>query len=554
MAVVYMRKLEQEPETYDSNFTTLTKGVNLEIQDWVLDHINTSESILEIGCGTGILANKMALKGNDVIAIDKNFQMINYAMQNYPQKENLHLLFQIGSFSNLQAEHRSKHIIVSIFMLSELRPFEQQIFLRNAWKALKPEGRLIIAAEFIPSGFWKLIFKIKRWRYKKRIRRLRLKSTFLLKWFFNYLEPIGFKINAQKKWKHGSIQVMELKKINHTQTEEPSYYRPISKKFKGIRSQLRIYRNIFTGQVDHVPIEPGIYQAGNPDKNSPIIVTANYEDTYIKVMRDLKDINAWVLCVDSNGINVWCAARGNNFGNAQLLEAIEATGIQNYTNKKTFLLPQLSAGGVAIPDLPVNSKKFPFKVKFGPVWSKYLPNYLKDQPSKKPEKMRLAKFTIFHRIRAGITHTTFLFRKIFILPILALLILFLGLYIFTDFDKLWWIGELCIWILFANMIIFFLFPLSKFTQKFVIKGFFYGCINIVILGGLTWLIHNSLFYTLINLPFFFWITFFSTMSFSGYTMATSPRKIENEYPIFSKLNKILLLISLVSLTIGIIFY
>ena len=184
MAVVYMRKLEQEPETYDSNFTTLTKGVNLEIQDWVLDHINTSESILEIGCGTGILANKMALKGNDVIAIDKNFQMINYAMQNYPQKENLHLLFQIGSFSNLQAEHRSKHIIVSIFMLSELRPFEQQIFLRNAWKALKPEGRLIIAAEFIPSGFWKLIFKIKRWRYKKRIRRLRLKSTFLLKWFF----------------------------------------------------------------------------------------------------------------------------------------------------------------------------------------------------------------------------------------------------------------------------------------------------------------------------------------------------------------------------------
>ena len=101
---------------------------------------------------------------------------------------------------------------------------------------------------------------------------------------------------------------------------------------------MSIYRCIFTGQVDHVPIEPGIYQSGTPDEKSPIIVTANYEYTYIKVLRDLKDINAWVLCVDSNGINVWCAARGNNFGNQQLLEAIEATDIQNYTNKKTFFL------------------------------------------------------------------------------------------------------------------------------------------------------------------------------------------------------------------------
>ncbi|MFX1495005.1 MAG: methyltransferase domain-containing protein [Promethearchaeota archaeon] len=553
MAVVYMRKLEQEPETYDSEFTNLTKGINIEVQDWILDRINTSESILDIGCGTGALAAKIALKGNDVVAIDKNFQMINYAIQNYPQKENLHLLFQIGSFSNLQAKHNSKDIIVSTFMLSELRPFEQQIFLRNAWKALKPQGRLIIAAEFIPSGFWRQIFKIKRWRYKKKLRRLRLKSTFLLKWFFKYLEPIGFTVNAQKEWKHGSIQVMELIKKN-SETEEPGYYRPLPKKFKGLRSQFRIYRCIFTGQVDHVPIEPGIYQAGNPDNNSPIIVTANYEYTYIKVMRDLKDIDAWILCVDSNGINVWCAARGNNFGNSQLLEAVEATGIQNYTNKKILLLPQLSAGGVAIPDLPINSKKFPFKVKYGPIWSKYIPNYLTDQPSKKPEKMRLARFAISHRIRAGITHTTFLFRKIFILPILALLMLFLVLYIFTDFHKLWWIGELCIWILLANIIIFILFPLSKFTQKFVKKGFFFGFINIVILGGLTWLLHNSIFYTLINLPFFFWSTFFSTMSFSGYTMATSPRKIEMEYRIFSKLNKIFLLISLVSLPIGIIFY
>ncbi|MFX1498221.1 MAG: methyltransferase domain-containing protein [Promethearchaeota archaeon] len=553
MAVVYMRKLEQEPESYDSKFTILTKGVNIEVQNWVLDHINTVETVLEIGCGTGALASKIALKGNDVVAIDKDFKMITYAMQNYPQEENLKLKYQIGSFSDMPIEDSSKDVVVSTFMLSELRPFEQQIFLRNVWKVLKPEGRLIIGAEFLPSGFWRLIFNIKRWWYKKKIRRLRLKSTFRVKWFFNYLQQIGFKFNTQKKWKHGSIQALVLQKININQNNEPGYYRPKPKKFKGIQSQLRIFRCIFTGQVDHVPIEPGIYESGTPDENSPIIVTANYDYTYIKVMRDLKRINAWVLCVDSDGINVWCAARGNNFGNSQILEAVGASGIQYISNKKTLLLPQLSAGGVAIPELPINSDKFPFKVKYGPVWSKFIPDYLKEKPSKKSDKIKLAKFTTSQRIRAGITHTTFLFRKVFLLPIVVLLILFLGLTIFTNFDKLWWIGEVCLWIVLTNVILFSLFPLSKFTQRFIIKGIFYGFINIVILGALTWWLHNSIFYTLINLGFFFWIAFFSTMSFSGYTMATSPRKIENEYPLFNILNKIFLVISLISLTIGVIF-
>ncbi|MDX1798674.1 MAG: class I SAM-dependent methyltransferase, partial [Candidatus Lokiarchaeia archaeon] len=269
MAVVYMRKLEEEPETYDSKFTVLTKGVNLDVQDWILDRINGSESILEIGCGTGTLATKMAQKENDVIAIDKNFQMINYAMKNFPSDlSGGKLLYQTGSFTDLAIPTRSQDIIVSKFMLSELRPLEQQIFLRNVWKMLKPEGRLIIAAEFVPNGFWKLSFKLKRWRYKKKLRRLRIQSTHLVKWFYKYLEPIGYKIKNQEMWKHGSIQVIELQKINDNGTNEPGYYRPKIRRFSGFRSQLRIYRCIFTGQVDRVPIEPSIYKSGNPDEKS----------------------------------------------------------------------------------------------------------------------------------------------------------------------------------------------------------------------------------------------------------------------------------------------
>jgi len=554
MAVVYMRKLEQEPDSYDSKFTTLTKGVNLEVREWILDKIGTTKSILEVGCGTGSLASQMALKGNNVTAIDINFQMINYAMQNYPSnlKEG-NLLYQTGTFSDMPVEANSQDLVISTFMLSELRPFEQQIFLRNALKVLKPNGSLLIAVEFVPKGFWKLIFKIKRWRYKKKLRRLKLRSTFLLKWFFHYIEPVGFKIKAKEDWKHGTIKTLELTKNGDKGINEQGYYQPSPKRFKGIMSQLRIYRCIYTGQIDRVPIDPGIYKSGDPNESSPIIVTANYEFTYIKVMRDLKGIDAWVLCVDSNGINVWCAARGKDFGNKQLIEAVEATGIEKLTDKKTLILPQLSAGGVSTPELTKKSSNFPFRIVYGPVWSKDLPEFLEKRPARKPDEMKLAKFTLKHRFRGFITHTTFLLRKIFIYPLIILFFVFLLLDSLSITAKLWWVGELLLWIVASNFIITFTFPIANFTRRFIIKGVFFGTLNVFILGIISYLFHYSIIFTLWNLSFFFWISFFSTMSLSGYTMATSPSEIQEEYPIFSKINKVLLTISLISLVIGIVF-
>ncbi len=555
IAVVYMRKLELEPETYESKFTELTKGTNIEVQNWIIERIKAPQIILEVGCGTGALAKKMALKGSEVLAIDKNLQMINTAMKNFPSESKTKLLYQIGSITDLPAEDNSKDLIVSTFMLSELRPFEQQTFLRNAWKALKPNGRMILAAEFVPSGLWRIFFNIKRWKYKKKLGRLRLPNTFLVKWFFNYLEPIGFKLVAEKRWNHGSIRVIELKKIQNNNLKEPGYYHPKFKKFKGFRAQMNIYRCIFTGQVDHVPIEPGIYKSGIPDRDSPILVTANYSYTYIKLMRALKGINAWVLCVDSNGINVWCAARGNNFGNKQLIEAVEATDITNISNKKTLILPQLSAGGIASPLIKSEASNFPYNILFGPVWAKHIPKFLNERPARKPEKMRLARFTASHRLRAAITHTTFLFRKIFLWPSVALILIILGLSILNivEIRLMWIVAEIWLWVIITNASIMFLYPITNFTRRFIIKGLIYGIINVFLLSSISWLIHNSFFLILWQSCFYFWLAFFSTMSYSGYTMATSPREIQEEYPIFSKINMVLFIISLISLAISIIF-
>lgn len=545
MAVTYMQKLEQEPKSYDSKFINLTHGVNIEIHEWILKKIESNQSVLEVGCGTGTLATKIALKGAKVKAIDKNLQMINYAMKNIPENGKIDLLYQIGTIRNLNVTNQSQDVIISTFMLSELRPMEQQIFLRNAWNALKPNGKLIIAAEFIPSGIWKIPFKVKRWFYNKKLKKFNIRETDPLKHFYEYLDPIGFKITDIRKWTNGSIRAIELKKTKPKGDIQPGFYKPKKPKIKGFYSQLKIWRCLLTGQVDNVSVEPGLYESGNPDKDSPIIVTANYAFTFMKVMRDLDDINAWVLCVDSNGINVWCAARGNDFGNVQLIEAVKATGLQFFTEKKTIILPQLSAGGVSKPNLPEMSEDFPFKIKYGPVWSKHLKEYLKKKPKKKPLEMKRADFSLRHRIRAGITHTTFLFRKIFLLPLTILLFFFLGLDVLNIINKTWMIGDLLLRILFPNLLLTFLYPLSNFTRNFVIKSVFFGTLNAIFLGIITWLLTMSILYVSLNLIFFLWIGFFITMSFSGYTMNTNPREIQNKYPLFKKLNLTLLSLGLV---------
>ena len=570
MAVVYMKKLEEEPDTYHTEFTKLTKGINIQIQDWIMNDIDSQDTILEVGCGPGVLAAKMAKKGCSVIGLDINPKMIVVAKNSVNLNNSKVQFFQgdaltLEKISTLHTQSKfllkspfklslpsttssdsikddipsppSYSKIVSTFMLSELRPLQQQIFLRNSWKKLQDGGEMYLAAEFVPTGMANLKFRLERWYFKKRMKRLK-KSTNPLKNFRKYLDPIGFKIIDEKSWKHGSIQVLHLQKVSTHKQIEPGYYIPPHKSFHGLQAWLRLARCLLTGQVDHVPIEPGIYRSGTPDRFSPIYITANYDYTYIKMMQKMNELDAWVLCVDSRGINVWCAARGDDFGNKQILEIVEATNISELSDNKTLILPQLAAGGVAIPELPKKNNNFPYIAKYGPVWAKDIEEYSNLPKGKKTEGMKRAKFSIKHRLRAGVTHLTFLYRKIFLTRILIFAIL---MAIFPFIRAWWFLGEVLLYVLITNTVISLLYPLSTFTRKFVIKGFFFGLINLIIIGILSGILHSSLVFPLWNTILILWISIFSTMSFSGYTFDTGPHEIEQQYDLYQKISRVLLI-------------
>jgi hypothetical protein len=64
----------------------------------------------------------------------------------------------------------------------------------------------------------------------------------------------------------------------------------------------------------HYSVSPGLYRIGKPDESSPVLVTANYKMTFDLLRKELDRVNAWILVLNTYGINVWCAAGKGTFG------------------------------------------------------------------------------------------------------------------------------------------------------------------------------------------------------------------------------------------------
>ena len=56
--------------------------------------------------------------------------------------------------------------------------------------------------------------------------------------------------------------------------------------------------------------------------DSDVFVTANYKLSFDNVRKNLSGINAWILILDTKGINVWCAAGKGTFGTKELVNRI----------------------------------------------------------------------------------------------------------------------------------------------------------------------------------------------------------------------------------------
>jgi acetyl-CoA decarbonylase/synthase complex subunit gamma len=143
----------------------------------------------------------------------------------------------------------------------------------------------------------------------------------------------------------------------------------------------------------HYTVDPGLYALGQPDEKSPILVTANYKMSFDRLRKALPGRNAWILVLDTKGINVWCAAGKGTFGTEELVARIGSSGLDRVVSHREVILPQLSAPGVAAHQV---RKLSGFKAIFGPIRAEDLPAYL-DNGMKATAEMRAKSFTAWER-------------------------------------------------------------------------------------------------------------------------------------------------------------
>ncbi|MBI4832631.1 MAG: hypothetical protein HY801_13985, partial [Candidatus Lindowbacteria bacterium] len=152
-----------------------------------------------------------------------------------------------------------------------------------------------------------------------------------------------------------------------------------------------------------VPIQTGLYKFGNPTKDSPVFVTANYLLTFMSVKKHLKDIDCYLLVIDTRGINVWCAAGEGNFSAEEIHNSLRATRAGETVDHRKLILPKLSANGVRYRDIKRLSG---WDAVFGPVYARDIPEYL-TAGAVKSDDMERVRFDFPQRLHVSVPFALF---------------------------------------------------------------------------------------------------------------------------------------------------
>lgn len=164
-------------------------------------------------------------------------------------------------------------------------------------------------------------------------------------------------------------------------------------------------------------VAPGLYALNTPTPESPLLVTANYKLSFDHLRRAMEGLSAWIVVLDTQGVNVWCAAGKGTFGTEELVNRLEVTQAAKHVSHRILVVPQLGAPGVAAHEV---SHRSGFKVVYGPVYARDLPEFLQADMQATPD-MRRIDFTLGERLAVVPVELVQRF-----IPSLLILVLFLA--------------------------------------------------------------------------------------------------------------------------------
>ncbi len=273
-------------------------------------------------------------------------------------------------------------------------------------------------------------------------------------------------------------------------------------------------------------ITPGLYCLGQPHAKAPVIVTANYKLTFDALRKELSELDAWLLVLDTRGINVWCAAGKNLFSTKELIEKVAQTGLTELVDHRELILPQLGATGTSAGEV---KKGCGFKVVYGPIKACDLKHFILSNNSG-PASIRRVTFTLRERAVLIPVEMTLLWKFFAITTLIAFPLSGIGPGIFSVHEA-WTRGILAVMATFLGIlggcILVPLFLPWLQGRYFSIKGAITG---IILATGYFFFVPSPLSNTE-SVALFCWLTTCSSylgMNFTGSTPFTSPSGVEKE--------------------------
>jgi acetyl-CoA decarbonylase/synthase complex subunit gamma len=135
--------------------------------------------------------------------------------------------------------------------------------------------------------------------------------------------------------------------------------------------------NIFTDPQRPMTVTEGIFEIGNPDENSPVLVTTNFALTYFIVSGEIEasKVPAWLLIKDSEGLSVLTAWAAGKFGGDDVGMFVKKSGIMDKVKHTELIIPGFAAAiaGDVEEELPG------WTITVGPREAAHIPAFLKSK-------------------------------------------------------------------------------------------------------------------------------------------------------------------------------
>lgn len=383
---VFMKILESRPQRYDWGIDFLTKGQAGKIrQHIVTNFVRSGMAVLDVGCGTGDLAVRAARAGAFVTGVDISEGMLAVAKARVKNDElENRVVFQHAGVVEIDSlfDEKSFDLITSTLVMSELYAEERKWALKQLFRILKPEGKLLVVSEVRPKHFLKrAVYYALRFPLALITYLIAQTGTKPVHNIADEIRQAGFEITEKR---YSFLESFITVVARRSKVAQPAV---VSRTLTPLqdRSQIKSLFD-FCGRWFPNPVAPGLREIGTPDRDSPVVVTGNFHLTVRRVEKALTSQNCYLLVVQSKGINVWCASAGGEMNTHCILSALKTSNIASLVDHRELILPQLAAPGI---DTILLKKVSGWKGKWGPVYASSLPEFLANGHTKNQDQCRV---------------------------------------------------------------------------------------------------------------------------------------------------------------------